>query len=249
MVPVRGLADRFSEAAAACRSLTELRLLLVDAASELGFRYVALLHHSALADPRYPLRLDNYPEEWVRELIEHRLIDDDPVHLASSRTAFSFEWAELDRLLPLGRRQLQILERSRHHGIGEGLTVPVNVPGEPAGSCSFALALGSELPRDRLICAGSVGVLAFAAARRLAGLPAAAPRPHLSRREVQCLRLVAAGKSDWEIGVILGISVETARQYLKRARLAYGVVTRAQLVALALRDHWLDFEDALKPRP
>jgi LuxR family quorum-sensing system transcriptional regulator CciR len=71
--------------------------------------------------------------------------------------------------------------------------------------------------------------------------------PHLSRREVQCLRLVAAGKTDWEIAVILGISVETARQYLKHARLAYHAVSRAQLVVFGLRDQWLSFDDASEP--
>jgi LuxR family quorum-sensing system transcriptional regulator CciR len=85
-------------------------------------------------------------------------------------------------------------------------------------------------------------------ARRLANLPAATARPRLSRRELQCLRLVAAGKTDWEIGRILGIATETARQYVKHARHAYDAVSRAQLVELGLRDNWLSFEDALDPR-
>jgi LuxR family quorum-sensing system transcriptional regulator CciR len=72
-------------------------------------------------------------------------------------------------------------------------------------------------------------------------------RPHLSRRQVQCVRLVAAGKTDWEIAVILGIGLETARQYVKRARSAYGAVSRAQVVVLGLRDDWLSFDDALDP--
>jgi LuxR family transcriptional regulator, quorum-sensing system regulator CciR len=71
--------------------------------------------------------------------------------------------------------------------------------------------------------------------------------PHLSRRERECVRLVAAGKSDWEIACILGISVETAHQYVKRARAAYDVVSRAQLVACGLRDAVVSFEEAIPP--
>jgi LuxR family quorum-sensing system transcriptional regulator CciR len=56
---------------------------------------------------------------------------------------------------------------------------------------------------------------------------------------------VAAGKTDWETARILGISVETARQYVKRARAAYDVVTRAQLVVHGLHDEWVTFEDAI----
>jgi LuxR family quorum-sensing system transcriptional regulator CciR len=51
-----------------------------------------------------------------------------------------------------------------------------------------------------------------------------------------------------EIALILGISGETARQYVKRARAAYDVVSRTQLVVLALRDDWISFDEALDPR-
>ena len=69
--------------------------------------------------------------------------------------------------------------------------------------------------------------------------------PHLNRREIQCLHLVAAGKTDWEIARILGISPETAHQYVKRARAAYDVVSRTQLVVHGLRDAWISFDDAI----
>ncbi len=50
-----------------------------------------------------------------------------------------------------------------------------------------------------------------------------------------------------EIAAILGISVETAHQYVKRARAAYDVVSRAQLVACGLRDAVVTFEEAIPP--
>jgi LuxR family quorum-sensing system transcriptional regulator CciR len=50
------------------------------------------------------------------------------------------------------------------------------------------------------------------------------------------------------MAVILGISVETTRQYVKRARAAYDAVTRSQLLVLGLRDDWISFEDARVPR-
>jgi LuxR family quorum-sensing system transcriptional regulator CciR len=246
---MRRLADRFGEAASNCSSLAELRALIDDASGDLGFEYFALLHHASLGTgAKQYVRIDNYPAEWVAELVDGGLAPHDPVHLACRRASSAFRWTDLDRLIPLGRQQRSILWRSRRFGLGEGLTVPVNVPGEPAGSCSFAVRRGAEFPDQRRLCAELVGAHAFAAARRLAKLPAARVRPHLSRRELQCLRLVAAGKTDWEAARILGISVETARQYLKRARSAYDAVTRAQLVVLGLRDDWLSFDEALDPR-
>jgi LuxR family quorum-sensing system transcriptional regulator CciR len=93
-----------------------------------------------------------------------------------------------------------------------------------------------------------IGAHALRAARRLRPLPEPAPRPRLSRREVQCLQLAASGKTDWEIARILGLSVETARQYMKRARAAYDAVSRTQLVVHGLRDAWISFEDAIPPK-
>jgi len=246
---VRRLADRFGEAAGNCASMTELRALVSDASAELGFSYFALLHHASLRDPGKPyVRIDNYPEGWAAEFIGSTLYRHDPVHRASRRASRGFEWRELSRLTNLGPREKSILERSRRFGLGEGMTVPVNVPGEPGGSCSFAVRSGAELPQQRLQCAELVGVHAFAAARRLLGRPFLSPPPQLNRRELQCLRLAAAGKTDPEIALILGISPDTARQYMKRARAAYDVLTRTQLVVLGLRDDWISFDEALDPR-
>ena len=80
-----------------------------------------------------------------------------------------------------------------------------------------------------------------------AAFSSARPRPRLSRRELQCLRLVALGKTDWEIAWVLGLSIHTARQYVKRARAAYDTVSRTQLVVYGLRDAWISFEDAIRP--
>lgn len=242
------ITDLFEEQAARCTSPGALRLLLEEVTRELGFHYFALLHHRCVrVRSDHLIRLDNYPAAWEEELLSRHDVAADPVHLASLRTNAGFGWDELGQLLPLSSPQLQILERSGHHGLGPGFTIPANVPGEPSGSCSFAVARGRSLPASRLQCAELIGVHAFSAARRIYGFAAADGVPRLSRRERQCLRLVAAGKTDWEIATILGISVETARQYVKRARAAYDVVSRAQLVACGLRDALVSFDEAIPP--
>jgi LuxR family quorum-sensing system transcriptional regulator CciR len=239
--------DQFAETARSCADLRQLGSLLGDVTAELGFHYFALLDHASLGCRAAGLvRIDNYPEPWVEELVARGYAGDDPVHLASRLTNVSFDWCELGSLIDLDGRQRKILERSRRFGLGPGLTVPANVLGEPSASCSFAMRAGCELPIARRRCAELVGAHALCAARRLrpAGRRA---RPHLSRRELQCLRLIALGKTDWEIARILAISVHTARQYVKRARAAYDTVSRTQLVVHGLRDLWIDFDDAIPP--
>lgn len=243
---MRRLVDRFAGAAARCTALEQLHALMDEASQELGFHYFALLHHASLRSGGGAyLRIDNYPADWVEHLVREQGHLEDPVHLASRRLNTGFCWCELGRIVSLDPRQRAILELSRKFGLGAGFTVPANVPGEPHGSCSFAVRRGAKLPRRRLLCAELVGGHAFRAARRINGLPEPPARPHLSRREVECVRLVARGKTDWEIGAILGLGVETARQYVKRARAAYDVVSRTQLVVHGLLDEWVSFDEAI----
>lgn len=242
------LIDQFEAQVGTCVDLPGLAALVGGAARELGFEFFALLHHASLALPgRGLIRLDNYPQGWAEELVSEDLVGIDPVHHACRRTSLGFAWDELGRYTPIGGAERAVLERASRHGLGDGFTVPVNIPGEPPGSCTFAVRCGKELPRGRLLSAEQLGVHAFEAARRLAGFPAGGLCPRLSRRERQCLRLLAAGKTDAVIAQILGISPETAHQYVKRARAAYDVASRAQLVACGLRDSLISFEEAIPP--
>lgn len=61
--------------------------------------------------------------------------------------------------------------------------------------------------------------------------PPGNPAVRLTDRERDCLALVAEGKSDWEISVIIGVSETTARFHVDNGRRKLGAVTRAQAVA------------------
>ncbi len=65
-----------------------------------------------------------------------------------------------------------------------------------------------------------------------------APRPP-SVREVQAIRLIAAGASNDEIAAALGISVKTVESHLRRLFGRYAVLSRTELAMLAVREGWL----------
>jgi len=243
---LRRIGDRFAEAVGSCADLAQLRGLLAGATLELGFDHYALLDHQSLAGAQGLVLIDNYPRSWAAEILERGYGADDPVHLASRRAFMGFSWSDLERFIRLDPRHRTILARARHHGLGAGFTVPANIQGQPSSSCSFAVRAGRDLPADRLHSAELIGSHALRAARRLRPFAAPVP-PRLSRREVECLRLVARGKTDWEIARILALSPHTARQYVKRTRAAYDAVSRTQIVVYGLRDAWISFEDAIPP--
>ncbi len=57
----------------------------------------------------------------------------------------------------------------------------------------------------------------------------------LTRREIQCLKWAAAGKTDGEISIIMGISTPTVRFHLKNASQKFGVTGRSQAIHHATR--------------
>lgn len=245
-LPCNRLIDRFDEDAGACSDAASLRLLIADATRELGFAFFALMHHVSPTSPvtKY-LRLDTYPESWSEEFFADDLTGVDPVHHACRRTGVGFAWDQLEAITRVGARERAMLERARHHDIGNGFTVPISLPGEPLGSCTFAVRCSSDLPYERLLSAEQLGAHAFHFARKLFGHPTTAAAPRLTPREVQCIHLLAAGVTQRESGVIMGISSETVFQYLKHARALYGVSNKTQLLACALRDGIITYEEAI----
>jgi len=214
--------------------------------ADLGFQYFALAHHVDLAVAgATAIRLHNYPARWADYYEANGLGVSDPVHRASHKTSIGFRWSRIPELVPLTPSDCQMLDRGRAEGIGDGFTVPANVPGEAFGSCSFANDGDRPIDEAKLPLAQLVGDFAFEAARRLwhvRDLPGA-EAPRLTDRQRECVRWLARGKSDSEIGQILDVSEETVTKHLKLARERYGVERRTSLAIRALFDGTLCFSD------
>jgi len=247
---VIGLADVQSFCATASAATTSAILFnaVQDITARMGFRHFALVHHIDVRGPEgSAVRLVDYPREWVDVFEERRLYASDPIHRASQKTSIGFLWAHVDRMISLTVRDRAVLAAARDVGIGEGFTIPAHIPGEVNGPCSFAMGASDELDTEQLPFVQLVGNFAFEAARRI-NRPAGAtqiPTPHLTDRQVECVALVARGKTDWEIARILGVGSETVSQHLKDARDRYGVTKRTMLAIRALFDGAISFTDIL----
>lgn len=228
---------------------SQLGEALTIVARELGFTYFALTHHVDIRRAAQPaIRLHNYPGEWVEYYDDNSLGVSDPVHRACHMTSVGFAWSEIPQMIVLTPRDHEILMRGEAQGIGDGFTIPANVPGESNGSCSFANPRGTPMREDDLPLAHLVGAFAFEAARRLwrVRAPAVELLPRLTERQRECILWVARGKSDWEISRILGIQHETVVRHLKQARERYGVGKRTMLAVQALFEGSISFTDVFK---
>lgn len=225
-------------------TLEQLSAMLDAAIRQFGFRWFALLHNvDLMRRSKNALMLTTYPARWIEEIIETRLYMDDPVHAACARSVSGLTWDRIGDYILLTARQISILERGRAHGLSAGYSMPIRMADEPDAMFTVARQSDQTLTSEDMLTARLIGTTAFERARGLLETDALANVPvPLSPRQIDCIALVAQGKSDWEIAQILGLSRDTVHEYVEAARRRYGVRRRTQLVLRAVRDGHLNIE-------
>jgi LuxR family quorum-sensing system transcriptional regulator CciR len=240
-------AQTFVEASKRMTRMGDLTAALSEVVVALGFDCVTMIHHvrPKTANAK-TVAYSDYPEGFLSEALRRHYFADDPVLLACERTAAPFLWSDLPKLLRLTPWQLEILASAAECGLSQGLTIPIHVPGEPPASCSFGLKHRRRAPEHAGQAAAWVGAFAFEQARRIVGLgQGRADRPLLTPRQHDCLVLLGQGKSDVDIGALLGISRHTAHEHIEVLKRRYAVATRSQLLAASLADGQVTFADVL----
>ncbi|BAV63205.1 LuxR family transcriptional regulator [Sphingobium cloacae] len=218
-------------------SIGALRDGLADAARQTGFPYVALVQHGGL--PRLAegaLVVTNYPENFVRSYIDNHYFVIDPVYEVSQQLDRPFGWEEIAGFVELTEHQLALFKEARRYGITHGVTVPLDIPSDSRASCTFAGPESIEITPSLMATLQIVAGFAFKAGLYLHHAMHGRNDARLTRREAECTALIALGKTDWEIGQILGIAQTTVRYFITRAKQRYGVFRRSELVARAIVD-------------
>lgn len=176
-----------------------------------------------------PLVRTTYPAAWVSHYLLNGFARCDPVVTFGLSCAAPFLWSQV----PVATDAARVLADARTHGIPvQGLSAPhIDAMGRRSLLSVSAHGDGADLvPLGPVLSLLAPALHARALAEAVA--PDAA-RPHLSPREVECLRWVAQGKSHTEIATILGLSPHTVRGYLRTVREQLDCVSLAQAVTRA----------------
>lgn len=186
--------------------------------------------------PKYLLgeRWKRWAQEYVRRGYVHH---DASVRMLSAR-ARPFAWSEaLDQFRsPEAERVMDACVEFT--GCREGFVVPVR---DADGAVLTGTFGGHEIDlspdaRAALHLAGHYFALRGREIVESSDPVAACP---LSERQVDCLRWVQAGKSDVEIGLLLGISPRTVHNHLEKAKALLNTPKRAVAAFEAWRRGWL----------
>ena len=176
----------------------------------------------------------NWPEEFRKFYLHSGLMRRDPIVAALQRRRTPFTWSDLRRDRTLGTLGSEGLALCAENGWTEGLAVPIPRGGRRVGLITIACQRRDFDPDEK----AQLTTLMLGFHERVRSLAPvhgfAAPPLGLTQREIECLRLIARGASDREIGRKLGIAQTTAHEHCETAKRKLKVSTRAEAVALAV---------------
>lgn len=136
--------------------------------------------------------------------------------------------------------QKLIFDEAREFGLRDGFFLPIHQLDGSMYIVTMKVADPFEPDEQLFATLHMLGLYYGLAVRKLCFGPEATPKPQaektpvLTGRQRECLQWVRAGKTDWEIGQILGISQRTVVEHLELARRRLGVATRTQAVIEAI---------------
>jgi LuxR family transcriptional regulator, quorum-sensing system regulator LasR len=181
--------------------------------------------------------VSNYASTWRDKYDADRLAYVDPTVSHCLASSLPIVW-EPEAFRGVAQRGLY--EEACAHGIRSGVTFPIHGPGGEFGVLSFAsdARADSKFQRDIENVMPSLALIrdyAFQSALRLATpAPTAEAAPRLTRRELEVLKWVMAGKSSWEISRITNCSEATVNFHMANVRQKFNVNTRQQAVVKAI---------------
>jgi LuxR family quorum sensing-dependent transcriptional regulator len=236
--------DRIRDAARTARNLTQaakpgqIWSAIKDFAAPFGFNHLSVLKSQDLPNALAPAVVYmDAPEGFTADFDRERLCPDHPLIVRALNQLTPFSAGEM-RATPLTDQQRRVLQHvNLSLNVRDGWTFPI---ADGGGTRGIVMLGGLDPDMSPLVCS-ILHLIAHTGFKRYEELAAGeSPRSRLlTPRELECMRWVALGKTDEEIGIILAISARTARFHVENAKKKLGVTTRVQAVAVALRQEAL----------
>jgi LuxR family quorum sensing-dependent transcriptional regulator len=178
---------------------------------------------------------NTWPVEWLMEYQRRDYVRHDLAPVLARVHAEPFTWREVFDQCNKTEKQSEFKNWIFEIGIRDGLCVPHHYPGEDLGLCvsvaGHPIDQGTE---RRAVHLASLYALKRCRELGLAKVESSSAKVAVSPREIECMKWVLEGKSDRDIGQILGISHTTAHFHVERAKKKLGVRTRTQAAKLLI---------------
>jgi len=231
-------AFEFLQSAYTLRDLGQLETGFEQVIGGFGYRGFTCMQVGEHGKPLAPsLLCGRGHDEWDAHYWERQFLPHDPCVGALFTRPSPYTWADL-RPGATGRA-LEMFNEASEFGLRNGMVVPVH----GAGGDLRAVRLLSEEDDLDLAAQPTLHALRVILAERSHTLVEGArdygTQTPLTAREREVLCWIGEGKSDWDMGVILGISENTVHFHVKNAMAKLGARTRLQAWSRAMAKGWL----------
>ncbi|WP_417434207.1 helix-turn-helix transcriptional regulator [Hoeflea sp.] len=179
------------------------------------------------------VKTNRFPQEWWNRYVELDYAKKDAVCQQVYSTMSPFVWHDVQPGFTSRDGAARIAGEAAEHGLVDGYIVPVFSRDEWLSAISFAAPKRLILSQKER---GALNLMAIytssAIERRQQKRPA---RGKLSTREREVLLWTSAGKSCWDVSVILGISEKTVRYHTAQIRTKLNATNTTHAVVRALQ--------------
>lgn len=208
---------------------------LLQTVRPLGFDYLIMSGVPVGGQNLAPLvELNGWPQGWLDRYIEREHAGVDGVCLYSAQTTRPFFWAEMPPPFGNSKGTALVAGEATEFGIRSGYAVPAHSPLHWHSVVSLAsTARNCGMSRAEEVAVALMSVTAVGAVEAL--YYPIEPGPSLTDREREVARWLAAGKTQWEISVILGLSEHTVDKHVRSLVRKLDASNTTQAVAEAIR--------------
>lgn len=179
-----------------------------------------------------------YPDEWLTLYCDHGLAERDPILKATLSAPRAYHWREIYQHLS-SEQDRSFIAAAQRFGLHDGITIgSADQTDTFVAFCAFASDQDLDA-KHAVPLVQYLGSYILRALRRIAP-PIRPPGHHstqnLSPRELTVLIWMTHGKTNREIGAMLGVSERTVRFHIGNIFAKLDVTSRSQAVAIALEE-------------
>jgi LuxR family quorum sensing-dependent transcriptional regulator len=219
------------------RTSEQVSLLLIDLVRPYGAESLLCgvmpnMGVSQYQELRSHVLMERWPREWAERYFRLNYLADDPAIAGVKLSSGPFMWSALRERYADNPKSNRVMNEASEFGLAAGFTVPLQTLDDQKIGLSFAGPRIEMSPREQ----AAFNLLGTYAVGRVLALQAGQQPPvKLTPREREVLHWAAEGKTEWEIGAILGISEHGAEAHIRKLHRKLGATSRAQLVSQAIR--------------
>ena len=174
---------------------------------------------------------NNWPRDWLDYYLSQGFVEIDPMIYETRRRMTPFLWSEIGDARSFAVEGRTVLDAGKAYGWAEVMGIPIHGPAGYQALVSLAALKPNPLTQRERVFLRTMALAVHDRAHAAVGLGDMQPRIEITPREAECRRWVAAGKTDAEIGIILGIATATAHYHVERVKKKAGTRSRSEAVA------------------